>query len=214
MTLFKIITYLGYLILLINMFNYLKSSVFKKTRAFRVFSFYLAVIVVIQIISKVHHFYKIDNLFISHYYFIIQFILLSIYFYNIIKSEKLKNIIVFISSTTLLSIIIQYLTTSITYNSFNLYEVVMCSLPLVLYSVFFFFQKLDSKDKKYIYINSGIFIYLLSSTLIFSSGNLMPDLPKKINRIIWHANVFLYLIYQILIFVEWYKHFRKKEVSS
>lgn len=214
MSFFQIITYLGYLVLLLNTFLYLKSSIKNNSRVLKVFSLYLIIIVTVQIISKVYHYQKIDNLFMSHYYFIGQLVSLTAFFYYIFLSEKLKNVLIYLSFIIVVSLVTQYIVFDIVYNSFNLFEILVCSVPLILYSVLFFYQTLDSNNKKYIYINSGIFLYILSSTLIFSAGNMMPDLSSEINKIIWHANVSLYLVYQILIFIEWYKNFRKKEVNA
>ena len=93
-------------------------------------------------------------------------------------------------------------------------EVIITSLPLVMFSVFFFIENME-KSKKFIYVNSGIFIYLVSSTFLFSLGNFINDSTTSTRRrIIWDINAIVYAIYQILIFIEWYKHFRKKEVVS
>ena len=211
MTLLSLIIYIGYFLLVINIICY-SIRVKIKNFPYRVLFIYLISTAVIQGITEYLGKVYGQNLFMSHYYFIIQFVLLSIYFFNIIKSNKLRKVIKYTSIVALFSLIIQYLTTPVIYNSFNQFEILVCSLPLILYSVFFLFQTLDSKDRKYIFVNSGIFIFILSSTLIFSAGNVMLDLSSEVNNIIWHANVSIYAIYQILIFIEWYKHFRKKEV--
>ncbi|MCI2229310.1 hypothetical protein MC378_09050 [Polaribacter sp. MSW13] len=88
----------------------------------------------------------------------------------------------------------------------NVLEIAITSIPLLIYSFFFFVKKLDNnKDKKYIYFNSGFFIYTLCSTLIFSLGNIGT---RTLKLYVWNMNSFLYLLFQILIFVEWYKNFR------
>ena len=210
MSLFDIISYLGIGILMLNSILYFKSYQ-KNLIAFKVFSFYLFIILIIQVISSYLQEQELDNLYLSHYYFIIQFLFLSFFYSKLIKQITLIKVLTVI---VIISIIIQFYISPEIYFTFNLFEIIICSLPIVLYSFLFLIQNIDKENKDFLYINSGIFIYILSSTLIFSSGNLMPNLSKSVNSIIWTVNVFLYLVYQILIFVDWYKNFRPKKISS
>lgn len=192
---------------MLNSILYFKSYQ-KNLIAFKVFSFYLFIILIIQVISSYLQEQELDNLYLSHYYFIIQFLFLSFFYSKLIKQITLIKVLTVI---VIISIIIQFYISPEIYFTFNLFEIIICSLPIVLYSFLFLIQNIDKENKDFLYINSGIFIYILSSTLIFSSGNLMPNLSKSVNSIIWTVNVFLYLVYQILIFVDWYKNFRPKK---
>ena len=86
------VTYFGYLILGINFIIYLLK--FKKNieHPYKIFLFYLLVLVSIQIISE--YIQKAtesgNNLYLTHYYFIIQNILLSYFYYLIIESKNLS----------------------------------------------------------------------------------------------------------------------------
>jgi hypothetical protein len=75
----------------------------------------------------------------------------------------------------------------------------------MVYFFFFFNKKIEDSDKKFIYIVSGFFLYILCSTLLFTAGNI----ESGTKYIIWYSNAVLYIVYQLLIFVEWYKHLRK-----
>ncbi|WP_157578333.1 hypothetical protein [Polaribacter reichenbachii] len=98
------------------------------------------------------------------------------------------------------------------YVKWNEIEIVITSLPLLIYSFLFFIKKIDnSKNKKYIYFNSGFFVYTLCSTLIFILGNIGG---RELKLFVWDANQFLYLLFQILIFVEWFKNFRKNTLFN
>jgi hypothetical protein len=92
------------------------------------------------------------------------------------------------------------------YYKFNAFEIVITSLPLMAYSFLFFIQKMEGSDRKFIYIISGFFLYILCSTLLFTVGNI----ESRIIKLIWYSNTVLYIIYQVLIFIEWYKNFREK----
>ncbi len=206
------ITYIGYLILGINLIVYLLKKDKNKEQSYTVFISYLFVLVSIQIAHEYvqKHTEGSNNLFLTHYYFILQNILLSYFYYLIIDNKKIKKLIKIVTPVVLSSLIIQYLIYPELYYVFNVYEIFICIIPLVFYALIHLFQTLGSSNKNYIYFTSGILLYFLPSALIFSSGNLMPSLPANVNRIIWHANVILIAVFQALIFLEWYKHFRKK----
>ena len=149
--------------------------------------------------------YKMQNLFISHYYFIGQFIFLSVFYITLESRVLIKKVIKGILLISLICIAIYYYIYPEDYFGYNVFEVFLTSIFLIIYSFLFFLKKIDSPDKKFIYINSGFFLYITCSTLLFAAGNV----ESSIKSIIWYSNVSLYLIYQLLIFVEWYKHFRK-----
>ena len=202
----------GYVLLFINILLYFFRLKVQKEKPYKIFSFYLLIIGFIQMAVEYYQNKLGGNLFLSHYYFISQTILLSYFYYSIIESSKVKKLIKIIVPFTIISLLIQYYLYPELYYVFNVYEIFICIIPVGAYALSHLFQTLGSSNKKYIYITSGILIYFLPHALVFSSGNLMPDLPKKVNQIIWIVNVSLYLIFLILIFVEWYKNFRKKEL--
>tara|TARA_R110001632_G_scaffold102272_1_gene210328 strand:+ start:6356 stop:6568 length:213 start_codon:yes stop_codon:yes gene_type:complete len=68
-------------------------------------------------------------------------------------------------------------------------------------------QQISTPEKRFIYFISGLFAYILCSTLIFFAGNISGDTQ----RILWRVNNSLYILFQLLILVEWYKNFRKKD---
>jgi len=150
---------------------------------------------------------RVNNLHLSHYYLVTQFILLSLFYYHLYKNKIQKKITLSILLVVVSVLIVQsYLNPDLLYK-FNLLEILCTSLTLVLFSVIQFYNSL-SETKKFTYVNSGIFIYLLSSTLIFCSGNIMTELDPSINKLVWFMNVVLYLVYQLLITFEWYQNFR------
>ncbi|WP_299015611.1 hypothetical protein [uncultured Polaribacter sp.] len=158
-----------------------------------------------------------NNLYLSHYYFIGQFILLSIFFSKILNGKKLVAAIKKILIAIIILLIGYYSFYPKDYFRWNVFEIAITSIPLLIYSFIFFTQKIDFKaNNLFIYFNSGFFVYLLSSTLLFTLGNIgLENIEiKPIKIIVWKINSFLYLSYQILVFAEWYKNFRKvKDVS-
>ena len=201
---YNILSRTSNLILAINIILYFKCYR-KNSIAFKVFTNYLLFIFIMELVSGYLRLNKENNLYLSHYYFIGQFIFLSLFYLFLEKKRLLKNGIRIILLLSLVSIGIYYLKNPKAYFSFNLFEIAITSIPLILFSFYFFIKKIDSDNHKFIYLNAGFFLYISCSTLLFSAGNI----SSSIKNIIWYSNVILYLVYQILVFVEWYKNFRK-----
>lgn len=201
--------YIGDFILLINLYIYLKS--YKNfSIAFKIFSYYLILSFTIEIITSFYFESGENNLYLSHYYFISQFILLSLFFKQLLKNPVFRKFISVILIIVLVALGVYYINFPSNYYKFNVFEIVITSLPLLVYSFLFFIQKMEGTDKRFIYIVSGFFLYVLCSTLLFTVGNI----EAEIKRIIWYSNALLYIVYQVLIFVEWYKNFREKSIKN
>ena len=214
MTFYLTITYCANLILVINTFLFFKSYR-KNSVAFKVFCFYLLSCVIIQSITEYLFSIHKNNLFLSHYYFLGQFLLLSFFYKSILKSQIKKKVInVFLIIIPFLTVLL-YAIHPENYFRFNLIEVIITSLPIVFYSILYFSEILNS-SKTFVYLNSGVFMYLISSTFLFSVGNFINDSSSTsdFKRYVWILNAFLYLVYQLLIFIEWYKNFRKNTSSN
>jgi len=205
------ITHLGLVLLILNVLLYFKVFL-SLEKSLKIFSIYLLFISVIQIISFVLWNLKINNIFLSHYYFVIQFILLSLFFMNIFLLLKQKRKVLIVLIISLSVITLSYIINPDLYYSFNIYEIALTSVPIIYFSVLQIFNSL-LKEKKYLYINTGILFYILLSTLIFIAGNNIINLPDYVNDITWVLNSILFIIFQLLIFYEWYKNLRhKKEI--
>ncbi len=207
-----IIIYTGFLFLAINSIVFLSSYQFR-SKPVKIFTLYLVGSLILQIYSTYLKDYnnKANNLFISHYFFIGKFILLSIFFKYLLKRKVIKKVITIILFTVLIALSLNIAFFSYNYYySFNLFEIIITTTPIIVYCFMFFIQKIEETDSKFIYITSGIFLYFLCSLLLFSVGNITAEIKK----IIWYSNAILYIVYQLLIFVEWYKNFKKKELPD
>ena len=179
----------------------------KKHKALKYFIMYLLLCFFIQFLSTILSSLNNYNLFLSHYFFIGQFIFLSLFFSSLIDFKKYKPFIFFLTFITAASFIIYLYNFPENINRWSVLEIAITSIPLLFYSFFFFLKKIDdNKNRKYIYFNSGFFVYTLCSTLIFTLGNIGS---RELKLYVWQFNSILYLIFQIMIFVEWYKNFRK-----
>lgn len=200
---------IGYLILFLNLILFIKGYR-NHGKAYSLFTWYLGVIFLVQITSMTLKKFNINNLYLSHFYFIGQFILLSLFYVNILKQELQKRIVKVCLITGLLALAIQYAYDFSLFLKFNLFEILITSILLILYATFHFYNMLNEKKEFYL-INMGILFYLFGSTILFLVGNLTIVLSPKMNKITWILNCILYIFYQIFILVEWKKSFSKKK---
>jgi len=201
------LSHIGKGILLINIILFSIQHLSKKG-ANSLFLVYLIFIFIIEVVSNVFYIKKINNLFLSHYYFIGQFLLLGIFFYQILI-EKYQKKIAFLSLVTIsLVLIVQYSLDPKIYYTFNLFEIFITSYSIIILALFHLYNLLANK-KEYYYITLGLLLYLISSTAIFLSGNLYTIMNKQMHKEIWIFNVLMFILYQIFILIEWLVNYRK-----
>lgn len=209
----QILAYIGYFILLLNFILFVRNYS-SQSKAYKIFTFYLGMIFIIQIIAETLSQHNTNNLFLSHFYFVGQFIVLSLFYYTILKKDDTQIKIVKGGLLTgLLILFLQYCGDVSLFFKFNLVEIFITSFVLIVFATFHFYNLLNEK-KEFYYINIGILMYLFGSTVLFFVGNLMASLSPMINKIPWIMNSVLYIIYQVFILIEWYKSFSKKTLSS
>jgi hypothetical protein len=175
-------------------------------KAYKIFTLYLLVIFIGEMISKIMIYNKYENICMSHYYFIMQFIFLSLFYYQILIVEKQKLILKLFLFLIPLSLIFQLLISPRLIFVFSLFEVFICSFSIIIYSSLHFYNMLIEKRIFY-FINSGIFIYLIGSTVIFLAGNVILMKKNHVGEILSFTNVVLYIFYLIMILIEWIKNY-------
>ncbi|MAZ72100.1 MAG: hypothetical protein CMC70_03040 [Flavobacteriaceae bacterium] len=181
----------------------------KYGKAYKIFTLYLAVIAIIQLITFYYALYKWNNIFFFHFYFISQFIFMSLFYYNLLKN----NFILLILGLGLVVISAQFVLDPTIFYEYNTYGVSLTQSIIVLYAIIYYYRSL-SVANPFMLINTGVLLYFITSILFFASGNLFlhPDIPKETKRYIGLINQFLYFVFQVLIFLEWYRNYRIKKV--
>ena len=197
----KILSYIGTILLVINAIVY--SIGFSRSRgAYRVFTTYLIAIAVIQIMMTIYVFNHMNNLFLSNIYLVVQFVLLSLFYGVLLKSSLVK-----ITSLVLtLFLLGQYINDWSLIDRYNSLGISISQVVIIFYSVIYFYRSI-SKKAVFIIANIGIFLYLICSTLIFASGNLQYEISETGYMLLLQLNTTFYLVFQILVFVEWFKNY-------
>lgn len=181
-----------------------------KNKTYKIFTIYLLIIIAVQLSAKACMKMHISNLFLSHVYFISQFIVLSIFYLNLVKDQFQRKVIRIAFVLVLLTLAIQYGIKPELFLKFNLYEIFITSFLLIIFATFHFYNMLDEK-KEFYFINMGILLYLFGSTILFLVGNLTIKFSKNFNMITWMLNAGLYVIYQLFILYEWKVSYYKAE---
>ncbi len=191
---------------------YLKSFV-SQNKAFKIFTLYLVLLGVIQLTMRMStKVWELDsNLFLSHYYFIGQFILLSLFYVQLLKFRWIYGILAIV----LLFLGYQYISNPELYHMYNPLGFFITHTIIVIYALLYMYRSLSGK-KEFTLANIGIFMYLLSTALIFGSGNLIFNLevPESFSQLLVDINKVLFLAFQILIFVEWWKNYSIPKTKS
>lgn len=153
----------------------------------------------VQIASHVMVKMHMTNLFLSHFYFGLQFLILSFFYYSLLKERVQRRVIVVLLILCMSLLTVQYSLDWNLFFKFNLFEIFITSLPLIIYATFHLYNLLNEK-KQFYYINIGLLIYLFGSTIVFLTANLLLSLNSYDSfDIIYSLNVYLYVVYQLFI---------------
>ena len=210
--LFDAVGYIAICITLVSAFLY-SIRFANNSKTYRIFTIYLLVISVIQLLTLYvgKGYLHRPNLFLSHFYFGLQFILLSLFYFELLRSKLIKVIIV----PVMLFLGYQFIADPELFYRYNPLGITITQAILVIYTMLYFYRSLAGKSI-FVIVNIGVFFYLLSSTLIFASGNLVLNLnlSTSTKSIFVDINRVLILLFQILIIVEWYRNYRHKSLQQ
>lgn len=199
-----IVSLVGLFFLLANAIRFCITS---KNRdvLYRILTTYLVLLFCVELFCNIIGFlYPGANFFLSHYYFIFQFITLNLFFYKCFSNKILKRIAVTVFIFVLLFLSIQYYRTPSLYWKFNLIEIAITSIPLLFYALYFIISNLKNTKHDYSYFCNGLAIYLASSASVFLSGNSDSVIfTEPFILDFWFFNSLFYILYQFLIYKEW-----------
>lgn len=171
-------------------------------REFRFLRYYLLWALLIQIAAKVLYLQSMNNLPLLHLYTLLEFILLSLFYADILQLERsgrrsFQYFVLGISFLIILnSIFLQPLT------RFNSNVKTLTQILYIGYAVYYFFRVQSNEENGFSPIfnlfNSGILVYYAASLFIFMFSNVFLDLQGR-RQFFWVLNSGLYLVFQLLI---------------
>lgn len=197
-----ILQYLAIVLLFVNVIVYSMSHHRKTaTVAHKFILVYLVISLLTSVISEYLYYKKEYNLFLTHFFFISQFVLLSLFYLELLKKKQhflIKGVLVVV----LLVLSIKYILDPEIFHKYNTLEIFLTSLPIIVYSIIYLYNSLVG-NTAYMYINAAVLIYLSTSTLIFFLGNYLTVLDQAAAKGIWILLKIMYIVYLSLIFLEW-----------
>ena len=179
--------------------------------AYRYVTWYLICIAIIQVTMTIYAMNGWNNLFMSHFYMIGQFVLLSLFYHSLLK----RTFILYILYIVLGGLAVSYCYNFEIFYGFHSYGMSITQIILALYALGYYYLSLGER-RPFLHINSGVLIYMLGSTLYFASYNLVLvlKLNKETSSYLIYMNHLLYFIFQITLFLEWYKNYRTIKVNK
>ncbi len=211
-----IVKYLGILLLIINFILFTKShKYYKNFMAFNILYIYIIISLTLLTITNIFNEFKIRNLYLSHFYFIFQFIILSIFYITLLRHKSQQKLIQILFVSVIFILGIQYALDYHKFFKFSLLEIFLTSFPLTIYSTIHLYNSLTTRGE-YLYFNAAILIYITATTLIFILGNYITgeEIDKTIARNIWFIHKVLYLVFLILTFLEWKNSFSSYKTKA
>lgn len=185
----------------------------KQSKAYKIFAIYLFAMFIIEWLLRVIVLFDWNDstLFLFVYYFVFQFIILSLFYQTLLNFRWIFYVLV----AGLLFFVFQYINDPEMYFRYNPIGVVVGQGVIVIYSLLYFYKLLSEKGE-FVIVNSGIFFYLLTSMLIFASGNLVFNIKISTETILFLGKIIrvLYFIFLILIMIEWYRNYRDPKKIS
>jgi len=213
------ITNISEVLLLINAVLCAK-YLWKSSLVFKIFTYFQLFTLIILIIAKIlwlehEHNKSINNLPLLHFYTLVEFVLLTLFYHQIFNNIHLwRKYIMFFSALVLglilaNSIFLQPITV------FNTYSKTFTQAIFIVYTIIFFSQ---STHNQVFYpaikiINSAILLYYAGSLFIFMFSNVFFQLDE-FHRVFWVANALLYLIFQLLVFTAIWQFRQTKSTYS
>lgn len=179
---------------------------FKHRKTYKVFTIYLVLIALIQYgafyVGRGH--LRENNLYFSHFYYLVQFVLLTVFYSRLLKRTWLYYILIGV----LVYAAFGFISDPSSFYGFNATGMTLTHALIALYSILYLY-KCISNNGEFVIASCGIFLYLLSSTLIFSARGLASGLDISDDSIVLISNMnkVLYLIMLALLLYEWIKNY-------
>jgi len=187
-----------------------------KNKTYLMFCFYLTVIGIIDATAGTLAFLKKYNLFLSHFYFVAEFITLSFFFRKLLmlKQRKFVNALIGVVSFVLL---ILFIISGLDYyelKPLNPFQIIICALPILIFTVMHLYNSMIN-EIRFVFVSVGVLFYKTLSVVIFMVLNFAntKEFVGSFSSMLWDLNQICLLIYMGLIFTEWFKNYRVKKSS-
>ncbi len=198
---FYILRFVAFIFLILNFILFI-SQFKKENKPYKIYAIYLGVITLIEISLRLVIHFGYQNLILSHFYFTGQFILLSLFYLELLTEKYQKKIVKFNLIIIPLILMVNFFINPSQIHKFCMLEILLTSISIISYCTFHFYNMLSNRKEFYL-INCGILIYLFGSTVTFLPRNLHTIYGYSFSKALHVLNITLYIVYLIFIFFEW-----------
>jgi hypothetical protein len=191
---------IGLALLLFNVISYLKYR--PKSIQVSVLSIYLtASFLESSICFALFHFWQINNFFLSHIFFAVQWVFLSYFYFSMAQNSMHKEAIKYVASVLFFGIVLQYLLYPIKFWEFNLTEILVVSTLLICFALLHIYYNLGFK-KQFFYFSIGLLLYFICSSIIYMFGNIEIVFLQDPLVDLWVVKDIFFIFFQILVWKE------------
>ena len=139
----------------------------KQGKAYKIFTIYITVVLAIDFIaSHLWDWFGIYNIFTSHFYDLLQFVLLSYFYGNLLNTKKQLYTVYLLLIILPFFLLVRYVFNPEMFFEYSLLEMYLTTMPIIIYATMHLYNHLGKKIELY-YINIGLLFYLFGSTVIF-----------------------------------------------
>jgi len=187
----------------------------KLPKSLKPIKWYLIANLIVELVSRYLFNRGINNLWLLHLFTIIEFNVLSYYFFNLYGWKiRTKHKIYFIIMNVLIilnSIFLQDIT------GFNSYAKSVVQISIIVLAIGYFIRRTeyqnDERDERRTnnLIVAALLFYYSTSLFIFMFSNLVNDYFGKLPTEFWILNAFLNFVFQSLILKALWKELRVKK---
>lgn len=189
-------------------------SVFSKlSNAYMTHTLYLGFAFLILIAMKFFFEHNFIVYSISHPFLILRFLLVSLFYYFIIKKDTQRKIIVYSSILIPVILIIQYLITPSLFFVFNLLEIILTTIPIIFFGLLHVYNSIGKK-KTYFFVNLSLIIYQIGNFILFLGANLYFFKFNILSLTLLNLNSGLSIICSCFVFWDWKVNFYKSKNTT
>jgi|GEM_PF-6950136 len=182
---------------------------YRKGMSYKLFTFYLVYVLAVETGFHVLRNMYVNNIFLAHYYFIGQAVLLNLFYFRLLESGRLKRMQLITTAVLSMAVIVNIAIRKHNNETFDLLEVVLCNTSVVVCMLLYLYDRID-KQKIYYLSTASLLAYTIASTIIFVSANLIISLRSPAyTRYIWTLNIILFVLLQLVILYDAVKSTRK-----
>ena len=164
----------------------------------------------VDILNKIYMDKAINNSYIFHLFTIIEFFLISLFYFRFFKQYLFPHIILFFTLAFLIGIIIDYKMNGL--NSMDSFSISMESLIFSFYSLFLFYFILKNLifenllNSSVFWFNSAVLFYFSGNLILFIFSNYVMAASMKVHYILWALiHSFFNIVFNLFLSIGFWK---------